>query len=485
MFATSRQAVLEPDGAERAARWTVATAGLAFFLLYTALALYRYQTFRTLAFDLGIFDQGTWLLSRFRDPFVTVRGLNLFADHTSGILFLVAPLYWIWSDVRLLIVLTGAALAAGAPLTYLAGRAVGLAPRWAAGAAVLYVLQPSIGWQAWDGFHPEVLAIPLLLWAFVAMMRDRNGWALLAIVLVLLTKEDAGLVVAPLGLLMALRWKKRIGWVIAGAGVVAFVVAFGVVLPALSPSGSLLYTDRYASIGTGPFGIVTGILTRPWVLFEGFHTMSQVAYLGMLLLPLPIVLFAPWTLLTVAPALFANLLSAHYYQYDIRYHYTAFLIPLLTIGAVTGLARLTRWRRQVAKQVMTGCVVAAVLGQVLFSPFPLGPRRANWPRPPANVSAHEDAVRLIPDDAVVAASSLLVSHLSQRPEIYLFPTPFRRHNYGLQGDVMPDSDRVEWVIASVVLPAAQQEVLDTLLASPEFEVAFTSDEVVVLHRRPD
>ncbi len=485
MFATSEPAVLEPDGAERAARRTVAVAGLAFFLLYTALSLYRYQTFRTLAFDLGIFDQGTWLLSRFRDPFVTVRGLNLFADHTSGILFLVAPLYWIWADVRLLIVLTGAALAAGAPLTYLAGRAVGLAPRWAAGAAVLYVLQPSIGWQAWDGFHPEVLAIPLLLWAFVAMMRDRNGWALLAIVLVLLTKEDAGLVVAPLGVLMALRWKKRIGWVVAGAGVVAFVVAFGVVLPALSPSGTLLYTDRYASIGTGPLGIVAGILTRPWVLLEGFHTMSQVAYLGMLLLPLPIVLLAPWTLLAVAPALFANLLSAHYYQYDIRYHYTAFLIPLLIIGAVTGLARLTRWRRPVATRVMAGCVVAAVLGQVLFSPFPLGPRRTDWPRAPADVSAYEEAVRLVPDDAVVSASSLLVSHLSHRAEIYLFPTPFRRHDYGLQGAAMPDSDRVEWIVSSTALAPEYREVLDTLLASPDFEVVFDSDEVVVLHRRQE
>jgi uncharacterized membrane protein len=486
MFATSQPAVLEPDGAERAARRTVAVAGLAFFLLYTALALYRYQTFRTLAFDLGIFDQGTWLLSRFRDPFVTVRGLNLFADHTSGILFLVAPLYWIWADVRLLIVLTGAALAVGAPLTYLAGRAVGLAPRWAAGAAVLYVLQPSIGWQVWDGFHPEVLAIPLLLWAFVAMMRDRNGWALLAIVLVLLTKEDAGLVVAPLGVLMALRWKKRIGWVVAGAGVVAFVVAFGVVLPALSPSGSLLYTDRYASIGTGPLGIVAGILTRPWVLLEGFHTMSQVAYLGMLLLPLPIVLLAPWTLLAVAPALFANLLSAHYYQYDIRYHYTAFLIPLLIIGAVTGLARLAgRWRRPVATRVMAGCVVAAVLGQVLFSPFPLGPRRTNWPRAPADVSAYEEAVRLVPDDAVVSASSLLVSHLSHRVEIYLFPTPFRRHDYGLQGAAMPDSDRVEWIVSTTALAPEYREVLDTLLASPDFEVVFDSDEVVVLHRRQE
>ena len=32
---------------------------------------------------LGIFDQGVWLLSRLKDPFVTIRGLPLFGDHAS------------------------------------------------------------------------------------------------------------------------------------------------------------------------------------------------------------------------------------------------------------------------------------------------------------------------------------------------------------------------------------------------------------------
>ncbi len=487
MFATTSQpGTIEPDSTRRTAGRIVAVATFAFFALYTWLALRRYNVFRTTAFDLGIFDQGTWLLSRFREPFVTVRGLDLFADHTSGILFLIAPLYWIWADVRLLILLTGVALAAGGPLTYLAGRAVGLAPRWAAGAAVVYLLQPSIGWQAWDGFHPEVLAIPLLLWAFVALLRDHNGWAMLAIVLVLLTKEDAGLVVVPLGLLMALRWKKRSGWVVAAAGLVAFLVSFGVVLPALSPTDSLLYTDRYAIIGTGPVGIATGILTRPWVLLEGLRTMSQVAYVAMLLLPVPMALLAPWALLAATPVLFANLLTAHYYQFDIRYHYTAFLIPLVAIAVVTGLARLVaRWRPPATTRIMAGCLVAAVLGQLLFSPFPLGPRRNDWAGTPPDLGDYRTAVALIPDDAVVSASSVLVPHLTHRPEIYLFPTPFLRHNYGLQNAVMPDTNRIEWVISTTALGEEHRAVLEELLASPEFDLVFDSDAIVVLHRRQE
>src|SRR4029450_4605686 len=69
--------------------------------------------------------QGVWLLSRFRDPFVTIRGLSLFGDHTSYILVLVAPLYWVWADPRRLLLL----LQGVGPAT----PAVGLSPPAATG----------------------------------------------------------------------------------------------------------------------------------------------------------------------------------------------------------------------------------------------------------------------------------------------------------------------------------------------------------------
>jgi hypothetical protein len=47
------------------------------------LAWLTHARFGTFGFDLGIFDQGVWLLSRFQDPFVTIRGLPLFGDHAS------------------------------------------------------------------------------------------------------------------------------------------------------------------------------------------------------------------------------------------------------------------------------------------------------------------------------------------------------------------------------------------------------------------
>lgn len=77
------------------------------------------------AYDIGVFAQGTWLLSRFKDPFVTVRGLELFADHLSYSLILVVPIYWVLPTAATLVVLTVLAMAVTAPLVYIVARRAG------------------------------------------------------------------------------------------------------------------------------------------------------------------------------------------------------------------------------------------------------------------------------------------------------------------------------------------------------------------------
>ncbi|MEE9534361.1 MAG: hypothetical protein V3W06_08070, partial [Acidimicrobiia bacterium] len=73
-------------GPDRLGRLVVWSGTAAFAALFSALSVSRFDRFLTFTFDFGIFDQGLWLLSRFREPFVTLRGLNLFADHSSYIM---------------------------------------------------------------------------------------------------------------------------------------------------------------------------------------------------------------------------------------------------------------------------------------------------------------------------------------------------------------------------------------------------------------
>ena len=96
--------------------WYAIAVGVA-ALVFTAVFSYRmvteYRRFGLNAFDLGIFDQGLWLLSRFESPFITVRGLHLLADHSSYIMLPLAPLYWIAPHAEVLLIFTVVLLAIG------------------------------------------------------------------------------------------------------------------------------------------------------------------------------------------------------------------------------------------------------------------------------------------------------------------------------------------------------------------------------------
>ena len=89
MVTDARRRHLRVDGVAVAV--VLGAAGFTVVLGYQMLT--RLRLFHLNAFDVSIFDQGVWLLSRFQEPFVTVRGLDLFADHSSYILIPLVPLY--------------------------------------------------------------------------------------------------------------------------------------------------------------------------------------------------------------------------------------------------------------------------------------------------------------------------------------------------------------------------------------------------------
>ncbi len=136
---------------------------------------------------------------------------------------------------------TVAVVAAGGPLLYVAALRERVQPLLAGAVAIGYLLHPAAGWNAWDNFHPEVMAIPLLLGAYLLYQRSRVWWAVALLVVALLVKEDAALVVAPLGAYLAWRWRRpAAGIAVVGMSAAVFLLNFLVLLPRFSPTGELL-----------------------------------------------------------------------------------------------------------------------------------------------------------------------------------------------------------------------------------------------------
>ena len=168
------------------------------FVAATWTAMRRFGTY---GFDLGIYDQATWLLSQGRAPFVTVRGLDLLGQQAAYIMVLVAPLYRLWADPRLLLLLQVLFLALPALVLYRLGtRHLG---HPAAGLAVAVATWPTRGCSGRSAGSSIPRRSPPACspWPWRRRPPPHRAMALW-LALAALCGEELGLVVAGFGLLL-------------------------------------------------------------------------------------------------------------------------------------------------------------------------------------------------------------------------------------------------------------------------------------------
>ena len=245
----------------------------------------------------------------------------------------------------------------------------------------------------------------------------------------------------------------------------------------------MLYTGRYTEYGTSAIGIIGGVATSPGNVLEDITRADSLSYLRDMVLTVPTSLAAPLILLIGLPITMANALSTHFYQIDIRYHYTIYLLTVVGIAGLFGARRLqARASRMAYGWSIAGVVVVAVIGLVR------GPGRTAWGGT-EDATAIENAINQIGPDDVVSANSTLAVHLAHRTTIYRFPNPFRELDYGTPGiDYDPPAEAVEWIILDpnrIENFAYATDTLTRLLAerSNPWETVISTDEVLLLRRR--
>jgi len=135
------------------------------FIYFGLYANQRHLAFETGAFDVGVYTQPLWNFIHGHDFAVSIiedNGPIRWATHVEPILFLIAPLYWLWPDPRTLLWLQVAGLTLAAlPLYALAVRR--LQNEWTALVIVLaYFLMPATEAVTLFDFHAVTFA-PLFL----------------------------------------------------------------------------------------------------------------------------------------------------------------------------------------------------------------------------------------------------------------------------------------------------------------------------------
>ena len=395
------------------ARERLAVAALAglFASQYALYGLFRHWHFGS-SYDLGIFDQAVWELSRFAQPKSSIIGVpSLFADHFHPIIVLFAPLYWIAPAPETLIVAQAMLLAASIVPVF-----VFLRSRLPTGPALTLSAAYGLFWgvQRAAAFDVHEVAFAPLLVAIALLAMHGRRWAFfwVAASALVLVKEDLIPFLTCLGMYLAATGERWRGAVLVASSLLAFVLIVTVIIPAAG-GGGYRYAGAYDQVLSRPWSIPLALATPVTKLRTALLWVAPFALLPLL---------SPLAFLTI-PFAMTRFLSENPTHWGTVFHYTAPLAPILAMAAGDGLARgagrirtLAR-RTAVTRGAAAFCLVGCAIlpgNQPLWDLFSSGHYR-----PTVVHRTGYAALRVIPADASVVAQTAVVPHLSRREHVYL------------------------------------------------------------------
>jgi uncharacterized membrane protein len=372
----------------------------------------RHGLLESNAWDLGIFDQPLYLLSRGLPPISTVMNVHILGDHAAWIFYPLSGLYWVYPNVHWLFIVQAIALASGAIPTWYLARQAGVAKDQSLAISIAYLLYPLIFNLNLFDFHPEVIALPLFLVAILTARSRQLVWFIGCVVVILGCRDALSLTVAAMG--VWLWWFEQRRWYGAIAfmlGSVWFVVATQIIIPHFQPAG-VLGTSHFAAFGSTIPEILKNLVLRPDLLLRKLITLPNLGYLVLLLLPLGWGLswrhLAP--LVSAIPQLAMNLLSATEALKDLVHQYSLPILPFLMLAVISSLASgdslIQRPRR---------IILWALVGFVALAQYPLF-----WTRYLNRIdtwAASRAAIAQVTTDGAVLAPAAIVPHLTHRPMI--------------------------------------------------------------------
>ena len=325
------------------------TAFVVYTIVFSVYGITRVNTYLSCGYDLGIFDQVVQHYAHFQAPISTLKGddYNIWGDHFHPIIALWAPLYWIWDNVRVIII--GQAIVAASaifPLWRITRRHMGQG--WWAKAFSVAIL---FGWpiQCLIDFdvHEIAFAVPLLAWVIDGLDRHADKALLIACVLLLMVREDMGTLVFIAGFIRLVwgcqnRRRTARDWLFSGGlmvgGLAFFALVTTVVLPHFAPAGYQYWDYPVLTVnGSGP---------GAWLVMLGhaivaiFLPATKIWTWFVLLVPVGFLcLGSPYGLLAV-PIMAERMLADREHLWSTHFHYNAPVWIIICLAAVDAVDRL-------------------------------------------------------------------------------------------------------------------------------------------------
>lgn len=384
--------------------------------VYSFFSLSRHLRFESFGFDLGIYDQILWLGAKGEPLFSSLLDFHPWGDHLTPSLLLLSPLYWLWDNVAILLLFQAFFAAFGAVPVFLLAKKTTNCSLVSAILSFAYLAFFGIQNALAFDFHPIVLATTLLAWLFYFYETKRTFWFWATLIIFLGLQENFALTTFALGIYFAFKDKKLFpGVIVSLLGIGWFLLAVFILTPHFRGE-AFLYTP-YHWQELGALGMIKALF-YPWSKTQ----VMFVSFLSFGLLPL----LAPLTWILFLEEYFQRFVgNSSPNRWGLGFQYNSILAPILTVGAMQTVKIYFRERDGLSQLGLSGVRLAALLiflgwvvVQIFFKPS-LNLLLQEGQFDYSKSRTKEAILRLIPQEASVAATNNLVPHLSHRKKIIL------------------------------------------------------------------
>ncbi len=395
-------------------------------VLYSILSILRHNHFQSGAFDLGLYDQAIWKFGHFLGAYNTVKDRIIFGDHFVLTLPIFGILFYLWDNVRMLLIVQATVIATSAIPIFLIARKRLSSEFAAICVAITYSLFYGIQYGVYFDFHPIIIGVAIISWLAYFWEYDKKVLFWITFIIGLLTQENMGIAIAGLAAIYFFRkkyWKQAI-----------LVGIFGISYSLLSMKVAALFSP----VGYQYWPQLPATLHDAFVRLFDSEEKRQVwlySYSTFSFLPL----LSPGSLLAVLVDLSQYFVTGPEFarMWSPFMHHRAILAPFLVLGTLDVLVVVKRIKIRVAYVAALLLGVSLVLQYVFHFPLNKLIKVEYWQKE----SWMQDTRKLItnvPSGVSLAAQQNLVPHLTHRNSIYLvWP---REHDI----DSMPCGQKLCW-----------------------------------------
>lgn len=403
----------------------------AFTAVISAACFWKYAHFWYTGFDLAIIHQTFWNTAR-GDWFAqTIHPNSYLGDHAELAVVILAQIYRLWQDPRMLLVMQALALGLAAwPLWKIARLRIG--PKdpvsWhgvtmAGLIAAAWLLSPAAQNAALFEFHLVPFAIAPIFFALLAYERGEKRAFVLWAIAALLAREDVALVIGSIGILAWME-KKPKWWIFAPVALgAAWMIGALALVSAFAPAGSYKFFHYYGWLREG--------IAHPITLARHLVSITQIEMVVGLLMPL---LFLPLgaprrLIMALGPFLQIALTASGGGALIFQTHYGLLFLPGLFLAAIEGIKMVPAAHARFAAVLLA---IGAVFAAMTLGPLPGVIRMMVHDRTALEAERRhaEEIIAKIPSDAAVAAGYRLMPALSGRAELYALHYQFLGVTYG-------------------------------------------------------